>query len=997
MAVSVVLAPAGPTSAQDELPPRGVVAHYSWRGLRHVRLEPRPAFYLDEAQAPAPDFGTGKWTGHWIGLIDIVRPGRYRFSARIRGRLRLRIGEQEVLSGQGEGNDSMLLGPWVRLKADLLPFLLYYDAPSAGPARLQLWWQSEEFLPEPLPSRVLRHRPEQEGKVLARWQLIERGRGIARALQCAACHGQQDADRLFAAAEPIGAPDLSGIGSRLKADWLSAWLKEPQKLRPDTWMPALLPQDRTGELARAALVAYLSSLKEKLPKPKAVSEERRKQLVDAGRQLFELVGCAVCHRAAGRRPPLYRLTYMAAKASPRSIARFLLDPLRYHPSGRMPRVKLSEDEALALAHYVCSDEFDEGDLHPDLPSASPQELAEAVRALGGSPDITQQVAAERDPRAALIAAGRELIQVVGCLACHRLSEQGRPLRNRMAAPRLGAVSAQQLTARGCIAGRGRRIARYRLDPTERDALVAFLTRTLPETPPAEAPTHRVPQLLRFYGCVRCHEWHGNGGLAPEFVDRLRQRFGADHAEAVTPPPLTATGEKLRTEWLTAVLLQHRRVRPWMPLRMPDFGRQAVGRLARWLAAFDGVAPGETGDPKLTPSPERIEAGRFLVGKGGYGCISCHDMLGRYGEGTRGPELSTVTQRIRYPWFVRWLRDAQRIIPGTRMPTIFPNDTTQIRTVLGGDGRKQLDAIWAYLSLGNRAPLPEGLLPPQGLVIEVKDRPYLLRTFMPETSTRAIAVGFPSQVSYAFDAARGRLAYAWSGGFLDATPVWANRGGNPAIPVGSRFWQHVAQFPWYFVTDARPPDWARLRADPCFADPLPPTSLPPEPRRVWFRGYRLDQAGQPTFLVEFDAYDGTRVQLEQTPRGVQDAAGPGLVVALRAQARRVGTLWWLLGETTEQPRLIRSDGTGATGPDDAVAALLQSPTGTVLVVLQGAKLHTRRGTERWLAECALELGPQRPAKVTVGYWAPYTDEPQSIKRLIAATASAADAAPREKGQ
>ena len=44
-----------------------------------------------------------------------------------------------------------------------------------------------------------------------------------------------------------------------------------------------------------------------------------------------------------------------------------------------------------------------------------------------------------------------------------------------------------------------------------------------------------------------------------------------------------------------------------------------------------------------------------------------------------------------------------------------------------------------------------------MVLAVQDRPLLLRTFMPDAGSRAVAVGFPKGVSVAFDAQAGRVS------------------------------------------------------------------------------------------------------------------------------------------------------------------------------------------------------------------------------------------------
>ena len=115
-------------------------------------------------------------------------------------------------------------------------------------------------------------------------------------------------------------------------------------------------------------------------------------------------------------------------------------------------------------------------------------------------------------------------------------------------------------------------------------------------------------------------------------------------------------------------------------------------------------------------------------------------------------------------------------------------------------------MWAYLSLGPGLPLPDGMEPPKGLLLAVKERPEVLRTFLKESGNRAVAVGYPGGVSVAFAADECKLSYAWAGNFLDASPVWDKRGGNPAKLLGPKFWTAPAGHPWGLTpAGAAPPD------------------------------------------------------------------------------------------------------------------------------------------------------------------------------------------------
>lgn len=49
---------------------------------------------------------------------------------------------------------------------------------------------------------------------------------------------------------------------------------------------------------------------------------------------------------------------------------------------------------------------------------------------------------------------------------------------------------------------------------------------------------------------------------------------------------------------------------------------------------------------------------------------------------------------------------------------------------------------------------------------------------------AISVGSPSQIHYTYDLDKGTIVQAWKGNFLDATPMWNNRGDGTSVPLGS---------------------------------------------------------------------------------------------------------------------------------------------------------------------------------------------------------------------
>lgn len=74
-----------------------------------------------------------------------------------------------------------------------------------------------------------------------------------------------------------------------------------------------------------------------------------------------------------------------------------------------------------------------------------------------------------------------------------------------------------------------------------------------------------------------------------------------------------------------------------------------------------------------------------------------------------------------------------------------------------------------------------------ILVDPRDKP-LLRSFMDSPNhprvTHAVSVGSGKKVHYTYDMDHGHLFQVWRGDFLDATPMWHNRGDGSSRPVGS---------------------------------------------------------------------------------------------------------------------------------------------------------------------------------------------------------------------
>ena len=67
------------------------------------------------------------------------------------------------------------------------------------------------------------------------------GKQIFDALQCISCHPEQG-EVIPPGSDKTGRPDLALAKSRLKADWIIDWLKDPQSFQPGTAMPQAWPK-----------------------------------------------------------------------------------------------------------------------------------------------------------------------------------------------------------------------------------------------------------------------------------------------------------------------------------------------------------------------------------------------------------------------------------------------------------------------------------------------------------------------------------------------------------------------------------------------------------------------------------------------------------------------------------------------------------------------------------------------------------------------------------
>ncbi|MCB9383812.1 MAG: c-type cytochrome [Bryobacterales bacterium] len=623
----------------------GLVATYS-DGVTTLReVVPSPSFYLEPGETLHPAL-KASFGAVFEGKIAIERSGEHRFFL---GRADLEIDGRPVR------------GPLTLAAGEHAVLLRFSSARDEHGLRLE--WQGPGFAREPVPARVFHHPNSDAPRPIDR--LAERGRRLAEDLGCANCHLAAPS----LAKRP--GPPLDGIGSRTSGAWLKRWLDDPQSFRSTAVMPRAAHRSDANDLAE-----YLMSLT--APAAPAPAGDP-----SAGAALFESIGCIACHARGG-----VSLAGLGSKTTAAHLTHYLRNPFVWEPSGRMPSLDLTEQQAADLAAHL---------------------------ALSRDPDF------ERQPLGGDAGLGRQRFESSGCVACHQLDGAS----NRLTSPPMDALD----PTRGCLANAPSAPAPiFALQPSERDALRAFvaLYKATPDISPA--PIHAFRARLEQLRCNACH---------------------FDPARA---PSLDGVGDKLQTAWLRRVLSEPVRVYDGLDMRMPHFLPEHAAALAEGFAKTAGLAPGP-GELPPPMTPGEMSNGRAMLGvdpqQGGMGCVRCHGWGERPSLGRQAPNLAPTASRLRYDWFLRWMRDPARIHPGTAMPAYFDGQAPE-------QSRAPLETLWAGLAAPASAGLPPGLdQAPSAFTSIPSDGAVVVRQDSPETLLVRLAGG----VSYTFDIAQARLAFA----------------------------------------------------------------------------------------------------------------------------------------------------------------------------------------------------------------------------------------------
>ena len=622
----------------------GIVVTYTIDDKSDVSSTPNVWLYLPASAPPTPFLPAGKFTAVWDGFINADLRGDFLFRAEISGSVKLEVNNVLVVDASGDGKAPSAASKPVRLNKGANALKASFTAPSSGDAIVRLQWSEKGVLWEPISLSTLTRNPD--NAPLAKADQMRQGRELFFEHRCVKCHTVPDPSK-GALELAMDAPGFDGIGARRHFAWLASWILDPKAQRASAHMPKLLngPTAKENADAMAAFLASLNSEAKLVESPKAQAE--------AGKALAVNLHCAGCHNlpdAKETEAKKLSLAHINFKFPPDGLVAFIKNPGAHYAWTRMPKFKLSDEEAQQLAAYLSS-------------------TAPRAKQLGAPTD------------AAILARGQKLVQTTGCLNCHGLK-----LDNQFKTKSLAELKPERFQS-GCLLESpvGQSGApTFAFTKEEIAALQTFLA-TDRASLARHAPVEFTERQMRLLNCNACH------GQLEGF------------------PALPLIGGKLKPEWMRQFIAGEvaYKPRPWVLHQMPAFPQRAEA-LATGLAMSHGYPPQTAAEPPAPP--ELVKIGRKFVGAdGGFSCISCHavgDQKATQVFDSEGINLAHSALRLQKDYFVRWLMNPLRVEPTTKMPVYFDEEgKSQLADILDGSAAKQIDAIWQYLRQGEKIQPP----------------------------------------------------------------------------------------------------------------------------------------------------------------------------------------------------------------------------------------------------------------------------------------------------
>jgi len=362
---------------------------------------------------------------------------------------------------------------------------------------------------------------------------------------CASCHAVENAAGALVGGD-LG-PELTRIGSKVKPEWLEAWLHDPSDYDPDTKMPHY----RFDAKQVATLAGFLEAKTDSDLLSNVHLSEATPAQIQHGKALVTEYGCASCHAINGIKKPenfapeLSRVgsRSLAVLAFPEAVPHTLPDyieakvrnPHAFGPGLKMPQYSFTEQQRSAITTAL---------------------LALTDRAQTQSPSLRTAAVHESNYRPAGKAG--QLMADLRCFSCHAINGRGGDM-------------APDLSWEGSSVQRPWLVEFLRNPETLRPALI----RRMPKfnLPPDEINTLTDYMMVAYQTPDVDRDSMPASSFTPDMVEQGRQLFYSKYAcqscHIVDPkkdkgyigPALWAVGARLTPAWVYAYLKNPQAMRP----------------------------------------------------------------------------------------------------------------------------------------------------------------------------------------------------------------------------------------------------------------------------------------------------------------------------------------------------------------------------------------------------------------------------------------------------
>ena len=462
----------------------------------------------------------------------------------------------------------------------------------------------------------------------------DRGHTLVNSLGCKGCHQiQPEPDPNYSPTiqgiRMEQGPNLIGLGSKVKEDWLLSWLKDPYSYHENTKMPNLRITDQEAK----DIAAYL--------------------LADKNRKFDDL------NTATVNEPVLNEIA-----------AEFLSQLLRKtQVDERILNMNISEKLNYAgeklIGHYGCYS-------------------CHNIAGFEDKKPIGTSLSVEGSKLISKLDFGFWHDEIPHTKWDWFYNKIDRPETFDLIPSENGSVSVKELSPL-----EKSRMPHYGLSEKEIDALVTLIMgmvkdeipeSKLPEKTPAYLAVSEGERFIHTNNCLGCHKIDGEGGaIWPATAAWLGEVAGSENSQDISmvqsfsPPLLNTEGRKVQPDWLLDWFQNVSMVRPHLQVRMPsyDFTNQEWNDVIDYFQSKDGLPLNYENPHSFSQVSNSYLAGKKIQEEGA--CINCHfygPMKPRQAALTWAPNLVLTKERLRPEWLIEFFNNPQSVMPGTKMPAPY---------------------------------------------------------------------------------------------------------------------------------------------------------------------------------------------------------------------------------------------------------------------------------------------------------------------------------------